>query len=199
MRTPDARALETTMNDDAAPAGPTDGATEEDLDRIAIARYRKEWGKGPFETADCVAFWRDEVLLIKRKNRPQKGRWATPGGFLDQDEPPYVSAIRELVEETVFKLTGEHAGKQIAGLLATAVVGTFRQEGEDRDPRAHINTTVTVLDLDLIEGLEKPEVQAEDDADDAKWTKLRDVPPVMYADHRDIVAKAARIAGRAFA
>lgn len=40
-----------------------------------------------------------EILLIKRKFDPDKGKWDVPGGFVDQDENLEQSAIREAKEE----------------------------------------------------------------------------------------------------
>eukprot|EP01024_Parvocaulis_polyphysoides_P032751 TRINITY_DN29281_c1_g1_i1.p1 TRINITY_DN29281_c1_g1~~TRINITY_DN29281_c1_g1_i1.p1 ORF type:complete len:264 (-),score=2.50 TRINITY_DN29281_c1_g1_i1:3-734(-) len=41
-----------------------------------------------------------QVLLIQRKNPPCKDKWALPGGFVDENEPLYTAAQRELQEET---------------------------------------------------------------------------------------------------
>jgi ADP-ribose pyrophosphatase YjhB (NUDIX family) len=40
-----------------------------------------------------------EILLIKRKYDPDKGKWDVPGGFVDQQENLEQSAIREAKEE----------------------------------------------------------------------------------------------------
>lgn len=41
-----------------------------------------------------------QVLLIKRDDYPQKGKWAIPGGFVGMDESLEEGAIRKLKEET---------------------------------------------------------------------------------------------------
>jgi 8-oxo-dGTP diphosphatase len=56
-------------------------------------------------TADVVAFSiRPEtglaVLMVRRANPPYKGRWAFPGGFVDEGEDVERAARRELREET---------------------------------------------------------------------------------------------------
>lgn len=40
-----------------------------------------------------------EILLIKRKYDPDKGKWDVPGGFVDQNENLELSTIREAKEE----------------------------------------------------------------------------------------------------
>jgi ADP-ribose pyrophosphatase YjhB (NUDIX family) len=45
----------------------------------------------------CVG---EKVLWIKRGIPPAVGRWAIPGGFMENDETPEIAACRELREET---------------------------------------------------------------------------------------------------
>ena len=67
-----------------------------------------------------------EVLLIRRGDHPNLGRWALPGGFLDMGETLHEAAARELFEET--------------GLAGVPLV-PFGMFGEPtRDPRARIIT-----------------------------------------------------------
>ena len=59
-------------------------------------------------TTDIVIFTirdeRLEILLIQRGNPPYQGKWALPGGLVEEDEDLDVCAHRELEEET--KVTG---------------------------------------------------------------------------------------------
>ena len=53
----------------------------------------------------CLLFIRnkeDEVLMIRRRKSPNKGRWSPPGGKLDMTcgESPFECAVREAREET---------------------------------------------------------------------------------------------------
>jgi 8-oxo-dGTP diphosphatase len=41
-----------------------------------------------------------QVLLVRRVNQPQLGRWSLPAGFVDGDEDPRLAAERECLEET---------------------------------------------------------------------------------------------------
>ena len=54
----------------------------------------------------AVAFvYRDaqEILLIKRRVEPGKGKWSLPSGFVEMNEIPEETVIRELREETGLK------------------------------------------------------------------------------------------------
>jgi ADP-ribose pyrophosphatase len=94
-----------------------------------------------------------EVLLIKRGNYPDKGKWAFPGGFIEMDENLEESALRELREETSIE------GVEFQQLQAFGDVG--------RDKRDRI---ITVAYLALIKN--KKEAKAGDDAKEARWFKV---------------------------
>jgi ADP-ribose pyrophosphatase YjhB (NUDIX family) len=42
----------------------------------------------------------DQVLLVRRANPPDQGRWGFPGGRVEPGEPYREAALRELEEET---------------------------------------------------------------------------------------------------
>jgi tRNA (cytidine/uridine-2'-O-)-methyltransferase len=130
----------------------------------------------PALTVDIVLFHRHEdrfeVLLIKRAGEPFKGRWAFPGGFVDEDESLENAAARELREET--GLTG----------IRLEQVGAFGDPG--RDPRGH---TVSVVFAAMLE--ERALVEAADDASDAKWHPAL-APPNLAFDHEKILSAAVK-------
>lgn len=53
-----------------------------------------------------------EVLLVRLNYGPRDGRWALPGGLVEEDETPEQAAVRETQEETGFRVG-------LDGLLAT--------------------------------------------------------------------------------
>lgn len=120
----------------------------------------------PAVTADNVIFSFDgkdlNILLIKRNIEPFKGAWAFPGGFMNIDETIEQCAKRELQEETNFK------AERMEQLMCFSSVY--------RDPRERV---ITIAFLALVK---KQEVQAGDDAAQAKWFKLKDVPALAF-DH----------------
>lgn len=68
-----------------------------------------------------------EILLVKRKFNPQKGKWDWPGGFLDGGEALDNSVKRELKEELnvdikIKKLIGVYEDKyEFQGILYPAI------------------------------------------------------------------------------
>ncbi len=127
----------------------------------------------PSVTTDCVIFGigKEEmsVLLVKRGNDPYKGRWAFPGGFLNMDEDAETGARRELKEET--------------GLEADVIeqFGTF--SAVNRDPRGR------VISIAFYALVPKEEVHGADDAVDARWFSIEDMPDLAF-DHAQIFQKA---------
>ncbi len=131
-----------------------------------LAQYRPGDYKKPSLTADMAVFIRGEgslkLLLIRRKNHPCIGRWALPGGFAEEGESIEETAVRELKEET--SLDGVSIGP----------VGCFSSPG--RDPRDWV---VTQCFAAVIPQSRADEIQAGDDAADARWFDLQ---PARTAD-----------------
>ena len=127
----------------------------------------------PAVATDCVVFGFDghdlKILLIERGIEPFKGAWALPGGFLRMDETAEQCAIRELSEETGLNL---NYLKQL---------GTFSDV--NRDPRER------VISIAFYALARKTDVQGGDDAAQAKWFGINDVPRLAF-DHDYILHKA---------
>jgi len=127
----------------------------------------------PAVTADIVLFSNDrqQLLLIKRGNDPFKGQWAFPGGFFDMSDPDIEhTALRELHEET-----------GLTGIPLTEVCTASR---EGRDPRGR---TVTVVFAGTVDPA-RVSPQGGDDAKEARWHRLDDLPPLAF-DHSEILKK----------
>jgi bifunctional NMN adenylyltransferase/nudix hydrolase len=73
-----------------------------------LREYKDAWRSAPyppvFVTVDAIVRCAGHVLLIQRGRAPGKGLYAVPGGFIEQRETAYQSALRELAEETHLKL-----------------------------------------------------------------------------------------------
>jgi 8-oxo-dGTP diphosphatase len=126
----------------------------------------------PAVTTDVVLFTiRDaelQLLLIRRSNPPFQDCWALPGGFLDIDEDLDRCAARELQEETG------------VSDLYLEQLGTFGAVG--RDPRERV---ISVAYFALAPA-ERLSIRAGDDAADARWFALPDLPPLAF-DHAEII------------
>lgn len=125
----------------------------------------------PSVTTDNVIFGFDgntvKVLLIERGGEPYKGCWAFPGGFLEMDESAEDGAKRELMEET--------------GLTTPFVKQFHAFTAPDRDPRERVLTIAyySVVRLSEVKGM--------DDASQAKWFALDEIPEKLAFDHEEML------------
>lgn len=118
--------------------------------------------------ADALLVEGNKVLLIRRGKEPFLGKWAIPGGFLEENETLEQCCVREVKEET-----GLEVG--VEGLL-----GVFSEPG--RDPR---KTVGVVFMCKRIGG---GEAKGGDDAEEAKWFPLDSLPEMAF-DHGRILGK----------
>lgn len=129
----------------------------------------------PMVTVDAVVFRRNEkvleVLLIQRKNYPFEGIWALPGGFVDMEETTEEAVVRELEEET---------GLQFSDFKQ---LHTFSTIG--RDPRGR---NISVMFYGVTE-MSNSSVKAGDDAGDANWFPVHQLPDLAF-DHKEAIEMA---------
>ncbi len=130
----------------------------------------------PSVTADVVCISKTDelrILLVKRGREPFRGYWALPGGFVEIDEDLEEAAKRELKEETG---------------LETEALTQFRCFGAPgRDPRGR---TISIVHIAYYNGDDfRKKVNAGDDAAEAKWFDLKNLPPLAF-DHDKIVEEA---------
>jgi len=126
----------------------------------------------PYLTVDVVAFGDGQdgrsLLLVQRAHEPFQGQWALPGGFVEEGERTREAAARELLEETGLRLD------------ALSLLGVYDAPG--RDPRGW---TVSVIYLATVAG--QPPIQGADDARDARWWPVAQLPELAF-DHAEVVA-----------
>ncbi len=109
------------------------------------------------------------ILLVSRKNEPFQGKWCLPGGFIENDEDLEEAARRELKEET---------GLTVEVLDQLQAFGT-----PGRDPRGR---TITILYYTVFVDNE-PVAKAGDDASDARWFRINELPELCF-DHAQIIS-----------
>lgn len=114
-----------------------------------------------------------EVLVIRRGREPWKGRWALPGGYVDEFEPLEQAAVRELKEET-----------GIEG-VALRQIGAFGDPG--RDPRGH---TISIAYGSVLPA--RLDVTAGDDAEECQWVTVAGATQLAF-DHTLIVRRAVEV------
>ncbi len=111
------------------------------------------------------------VLLVRRGRPPFAGSYALPGGFVEYGEDIADAIGREIAEET--------------GLRGAAFT-QFRAFGSPgRDPRGH---TVSIVYTAVLGG-ERPPVTGGDDAAEAGWFPVGEIPDLAF-DHGEILHQA---------
>ena len=170
-----------TLDADYRPLHPwwRDMVQRPDIGGVVGKGFYYYWGAN--YTADAAVIAPDEknnahVLLIQRRDN---GEWALPGGFINNDEPSKVAAVRELHEETSLVLgrTTATAHKLYAG------------------PVLDVRTTLhawseTHLWLFNTFGTTLPDIAANDDANAAQWFTLDKLPSNLYGSHPVLIQMA---------
>jgi len=112
------------------------------------------------------------ILLIKQKFGELKNQWALVGGFVKDHETLNDAVNRELQEETGIKVN------YLEQLF------TFG-DNVNRDPRFRV---VSVAYFALVNST-KLVLQADSDAEDAKWFSINELPDLAF-DHKEILKTA---------
>ena len=122
--------------------------------------------RNPASAVGVIVIRDGEVLLVKRRYEPYRGKWVIPSGFIEYDEDIRGAAVREVAEETGFEveLTGLHAAESCFD-----------------DPRGN---TILVLFTGRITG---GELDAGDDAEDAAFFPLDRLPAIAFEAHRSVL------------
>jgi 8-oxo-dGTP diphosphatase len=154
--------------------------TPPDGERDYLERYDPRAFPPVAVTVDVVLFTirlgRFSVLLIRRGQHPELGKWALPGGFVRPDEELIEAASRELGEEA--GLARLPAGVELRQLAAYG--------SPERDPRMRV---VSVAYLGFAADL--PAARAGSDAELARFWPVSDLDgddaPAIAFDHSEII------------
>lgn len=124
---------------------------------------------------NCVVFGFEkgilEVLLIKRKNNPEKGSWALPGGFVLKNEDINEAAVRILDETSSVKN------------IYLEQVQTFGNV--DRFPSRRV---ISIAYFALINP-ERHSLKPGTDTTDVRWFPINSIPQMPF-DHNNIFESA---------
>ena len=111
--------------------------------------------QNPIPAAGVMVVQDGRILLVKRAHPPRIGWWCIPAGFMEWEEHPRETAVRELAEETGLEIR---------------LTSTFDIYHGNDDPRTN---AVLILYLGEVVG---GELQAADDALDVRYFPLNDLP-----------------------
>ena len=143
-----------------------------------LARYDKNAFESPLVSVDSVLFTchenRLKVLLVKRDQHPDTGKWGLPGGFIDE-------ALDTTLEDTVRRKLLEKTG------VAAPYIEQLRSYGSNR--RDKRGWAVTVCFSALVAHQECEAHVAS--VSDAHWHPLEDIAELPLAfDHGEIIEEA---------
>lgn len=145
---------------------------------LALRHYKEAWSSAPyppvFVTVDAVVRCANKILLIKRAQPPGVGLYAVPGGFIEQRETAYQSAVRELREETCLSL--------LESTMQAALKGSAVFDHPDRSQRGRTITHAFYFDLGE---RPLPEIEADDDAQSAQWMLIEQIEAIEDQFHDD--------------
>jgi 8-oxo-dGTP diphosphatase len=120
--------------------------------------------KNPVPAVACVVFnEKNELLIVKRKVAPEAGKWALPSGYLEIYQHPQEAAEVELEEETGLQ------GK----------VDLFLDYYNGFSPIYE-----RVLSLGFLMNITGGKLQAGDDAAEAVFKPMDELPEIAFKAHR---------------
>ncbi|HEX3082182.1 MAG TPA: NUDIX hydrolase [Candidatus Saccharimonadia bacterium] len=119
---------------------------------------------------DVLVLRPDQILLVKRSGKLlEGGKWALPGGFMEQGEDAVAAAQREVLEETGWTTTGHQ-------LL---MVNTKpNRPGEDRQN----------VSLVFVCNAGKKAGEKDWESTDVQWFDLAKLPNPLAFDHADFIS-----------
>ncbi len=124
--------------------------------------------QNPIPAAGAIIVQNDRILLVKRGHPPRVGWWCIPAGFMEWDEHPSQTAVRELEEETGLKIKLDDFFEVYSGV---------------DDPRSN---AILLLYLATVIG---GELRAGDDALEVRFFGFDELPDqIAFASHRQALA-----------
>lgn len=134
----------------------------------------REYPEHPIVGVAAVVLRAGQVLLVQRGREPAKGLWGLPGGMLE---------LGETVAEGVRREVWEECGVEIE---VGPLVGVFEPMQRDDAGRLRYHYVV----LDYLARYVGGELQAADDADDARWVSPAELERLpMLVETREMIKR----------
>jgi ADP-ribose pyrophosphatase YjhB (NUDIX family) len=127
----------------------------------------------PSPSTGTIAINDGKIVMIQRGRPPSKGKWAFPSGFIELDETPEEAALREMEEES--GMTGR----------IIDLIGVYYERSEVWGDLLVIMYLVEVTGGEL---------QAGDDAVDARMFTRSEIPNFKFQSFRRSWEKAQQMA-----
>ncbi|MCL6417718.1 NUDIX hydrolase [Aestuariirhabdus sp. Z084] len=144
-------------------------------ERDFLRDYDKNSYSSPLVTVDAALFtYQDEclkVLLIQRANHPERGKWALPGGFIDEqaDTDLDVAVQRKLYEKT---------GVRIPYIEQLASFGSNKRDKRGWSVTIAYTALVAYQDCSALA----------ESVSDTRWVPLQELPQLKLAfDHEQLI------------
>lgn len=139
-------------------------------DRLYCRAENRFLYENPLPAATCLVFDdKNHILLVLRNREPGIDKWALPGGFIETGESPAEAAKRELEEETGIQASGPE------------LVDVIFQKS------LYYKTSILIIGyrFSSYEG----ETVAGDDAADARFFSVDEMPPLAFKSHETMITK----------
>jgi 8-oxo-dGTP diphosphatase len=121
---------------------------------VKAAPFPSEVGSAPVVAVGAICVFKGALLLVRRANPPEAGRWTLPGGRVDAGESLAHAVERETLEETAISVSCE-------GLRGIA---------ERISPLYHY----VILDFD-VSVVDASDPRPGDDATEVAWVRAEDI------------------------
>jgi len=108
------------------------------------------------------------VLLVRRVNEPELGKWSLPAGFVDGDEDPQLAAERECFEETGLEVEADR--------LLDVIYQSVKAEGAN----------IVIVYHGRLKG---GTLTARDDIDASGFFGWGDLPPLAFESTRTMIER----------
>ena len=121
---------------------------------------KRDYPERPLLGVGAVIVKNDDVLVVRRANRPLQGEWSLPGGLVETGETTKEAVVREILEET--NLTIE----------PIELVEVFERILRDAESRVQYHFVVVDYLCRMLSGEPRPGT----DVSEIRWAQLEELP-----------------------